>query len=326
MADFSRITDWAVKNAAALNISVTKQSWINEWLPGLFDYRVKLKIGKTIHIGRGIDAQENTACDKAVAEALERAAASNLSYPWATAAYPDYAGAAERAYRELVCIDRVLCHHFCRVKFSVINIETLDWNISIARLKKVLRKHELHLELCELRPVLDASVSAAFIWSAKEHRVKGIASGFGCEKRLKDAAVQAIIECLRTAIPVFFGDITPEPWEIIRTPGNPRWHFWQAQKQGARNFLVSNLLPGNNENGGLQNLENISMNDAVISEIDSLKPAIPDLPVRIAQASSPKLLRPQFGEILMDEPALRRLEIFAGASMTPEMVVPHFYD
>ena len=301
MADFSQLTNWAAGNSAGFNISLTKLSWIDDWLPGFFDYRAKLKIGSRTYAGRGIDAKEDIACDKALAEALERAAVADMASPWATAAYPEEAGAAERAYRELVCIDRVLCHHFCRIPFKSLKMESLAGSVSADVLSRGLRKNGFHLELCELRPVSDAVVVAAFIWSERARKVKGMVSGFGCEKKAEDAAVHAVIECLRTAVPVFCGELIPEPWELRCVRGNPRWHFWMAQKQEAKDFLINNLLTSRCGFLPVGDAEKISLEDAVLNKVRSLESTIPDMPVHIMQASSPKLLRPQFGEILMDE-------------------------
>ena len=327
MADFTKITSWAIKNTARFNVSLVKLSWVDEWLPGFFDYRAKVKIGKDVYAGRGIDIKEDIACDKALAEAFERAALSNMSSPWATAAYPDYAGASERAYRELVCIDRVLCHHFCRKKFKLLDTEILSTpKIASARLEIFLAKHGLKLELCELRPVTDAKVAAAFIWSERSHRVKGIVSGFGCETTLADAALHALIECLRTAVAVFYGDIVPEPWELRCTSGNPRWHFWMAQKAKAKEFLINSLLSAPHDHDVVWDAEEISFKDVLLQEVLSLETFIPDLPVRIVQASSVKMLKPQFGMVSMNEQFMRRLETFIGHRVMPEKTVPHFYD
>ena len=326
MADFSKVTAWAVKNTARFDISIIKLSWIDEWLPGYFDYRAKLKIGKDVYAGRGIDVKEDIACDKALAEMLERAAVSNVPAPWATAAYPGYPGAAERAYRELVCIDRVLCHHFCKKRFKPVDITALNGGISPNRLKSVLSKHGLNLELCELQPVLDASVVAAFIWSERSHQVKGIVSGFGCEKKLADAASHALIECLRTAVVVFCGNLVPAPWELRCVPGNPRWHFWMAQKEEAKDFLINNLLPTSANQNIPWNTEKISFKDVSLTEVSSLATLIPDLPVRIIKASSATMLKPQFAVISMDEQFMQRLERFEGSRITPEKLIPHFYD
>lgn len=325
MADFSSITDWAVKNSARYGIALTKLAWVDEWLPGFFDYRVKLRVGTEVYAGRGIDSDENTACDKALAEALERAAVADLPSPWAAAAYPGFEGAAERAYRELVGIDRVLCHHYCKMPFRPLDIDSLKKPISPENVTRALARHGLHLELCELRPVEDAAVAAAFVWSERAHRVKGIVCGYGCEKELSDAAGHALIECLRTAAAVFGGDLVPEPWETRCVPGNPRWHFWMAQKEEAKDFLIKHLLPSRGRPLTWQP-ERISRNDADVKEIPGLANQIPDLPVRIVQAASERLLRPQFGSIVMDKPFLARLESFSGARVTPDAVVPHFYD
>ncbi|HBB66625.1 MAG: hypothetical protein A2049_01870 [Elusimicrobia bacterium GWA2_62_23] len=326
MADFSAITAWAAANSARHEISLTKLSWINEWLPGFFDYRAKIRVGASVYFGRGIDAEENIACDKALAEALERAAVAEMASPWAAAAYPEFDGAAERAYRELLSIDRVLCHHYSKTPFKTLALDVLEKPVSRTAVAKALGARGLHLQLCELRPATDATIAAAFIWSERAHPVKGIVCGYGCEKTLPAAAAHALIECLRTAAAVFCGEITPEPWETRCTPGNPRYHFWMAQKEAAKIFLTATLLPSGARGNSPWQPENISRTAASYKEIPGPMSLIPELPVKIVQAASAKLLKPQFGEIFMDAQFLQRLERFSGKKVIPETDPPHFYD
>lgn len=326
MADFSTITAWAVKNTARHEISLTKLSWINDWLPGFFDYRAKVRVGTGVYFGRGIDTHENTACDKALAEALERAAVAEMPSPWAAAAYPELAGASERAYLELVSIDRVLCHHYTKIPFARLDFSILEKPIDINAIKHALGAHGLHLELCELRPVTDAAVAAAFIWSERDHPVKGIVCGYGCKIDLPSAVSHALIECLRTAAAVFCGEVAPEPWETKCTPGNPRYHFWMAQKEAAKDFLNNTLLPLIPRGNPSWQPENISRADVSLEEIYTLNGHITELPVKVVQATSAALIRPQFGKIFMDTQFLQRLEQFAGKKVAPETDIPHFYD
>lgn len=326
MADLSLLTKWALKNAKNFNISAIRFKWVDTWLPGFFDYRVKLTVREKEYIGRGTDLNENIAFDKALAEAVERMAVSDMDFPWATAAHVNYNEACIAAYRELLTIDRVLCHHFCKIPFKNISLKILDGLILSKNLIYQLSKNNLHLELCELRPVKDSVIVAAFIWSEIEDkdRVKGIVSGFGCASKIEEAALHATIECLRTALPVFFGNLTPQEWELKQIKGNPRWHFWMAQKVEAKNFLKNVLLQYNKSNS--LDEENISIKDVSFTQINSLYELIPDIPLKVVKATSEVLIQPQFGKIEVDDKLIKRLKIFAGKLIIPELNVPHFYD
>lgn len=153
-----------------------------------------------------------------------------------------------------------------------------------------------------------------------------MSADFGCESKLKDAALHAVIECLRTAVPVFYGNITPEEWEIKPIKGNPRWHFWMAQKTEAKDFLIKNLLNYDKTADKTWKVEKISIDNAKFREVATLASTVPNLPLKVVQAYSEVMLEPQFGEVVADRRLMRRLEIFAGGHVVPEIKVPHFYD
>ena len=161
--------------------------------------------------GRGIDSDEKTAFDKACAEAIERAICWTLKAPAAMAAFPDEEGARSRAYYELVGIDRAICHHFCRQRLHPCSFGTLGKSIPAANIQKMAAANRLEINLFELRPVADARVISAIAWSKDpRHPVKGFVAGFGTGPSQENAALSAVLECLRTAAAVFIGGAGPE--------------------------------------------------------------------------------------------------------------------
>jgi ribosomal protein S12 methylthiotransferase accessory factor YcaO len=72
MARQSEVTEWILKNQNALDLQVTKLTWIDQALPGYVDIAVRLRVGTQQTEGRGTDRSEEVALGKAVCEAIER--------------------------------------------------------------------------------------------------------------------------------------------------------------------------------------------------------------------------------------------------------------
>ena len=318
-----RLSDWALKNTGKLSLKVSRYSWVKEWMPGFYDHSVEISIGDKKFRGRGIDQDEEVSFEKAVAEAIERCSVtlSDLSNLWATAAYPTLEGAQERAYYELLGIDRVLCHHFCKIKMENIPEEAIsgfDW----ARLKKLYVTKGLSIDLYGLRPAQDA-VSVCAISTGG--RVPGFVAGFGTSKTIASAALTAVFECVRTAAVCFFSDYQPkEPISELKRRGEPMWHFWMAQEKESLDYLRKNLIPKPGDKGSIVP-ENISKHDAEFRELNNVGALFPGVPLKVVKAVSDKLLEPQFGVVSATEAVLGRLEVFSGHKVDILSSVPHFY-
>lgn len=325
MENTQGLIDWGLANASRLGLHVTRVEWIDEWLPGYSDYQIKLEYAGAIHTGRGIASTEPLAFAKGLAEALERLAMSFRENPWAAAAYYDAEGTSLRAYRELLGIDRALCHHFCGHKPRQFSPAELRFLPAAGRVETMLKKHSLELDIYELRPATDARVCAAFMWSKDSKKgVPGFVAGFGCDVDLESAATHAFLECARNAVAVFSGKASPPEEELVRRPGNPRWHFWQARTAAGLKHLKENFLPRQGEVVQFST-ENISIKDVSFTAVKTLRGTFPDLPLCFVQASSDKLLKPQFGEFRGDTATMRRLEEFNGGPVIANTAAPHFY-
>ena len=327
MENSSPVVEWALKNSRRLTLAVQKVTWIDEWLPGYFDYHVEISVGGKVYKGRGTDASEQTAFVKAVAESLERAACYGLENPWGTAAHTDQRAAEKRAYAELLGMDRALCHHYCRIKGNRVALEELKPVIPVKNLIKKLNDHGLVLELCELRPAKDAGVFSAYGWAKTASReFPGIISGFGTSDVRQDAAKQAVLECLRKFLAIFIGKtVSPAPLDDLKRDKSPWWHIWSmAGSAASKAYLMRNIVPGNGDEA-TQIPENISAKCMSFSRISSLDELFPDLPLLFIQAHSPRLLRPQFGETIIDPETKKRLEDFNGRPIDVDLSVPHFY-
>jgi len=322
-----QLTDWLLANSKRLSLKADKYSWVDEWLPGFFDYGAIITIDNKTFSGRGIDKNEETAFQKAAAEALERAAVDMacLEMPWSTAAYPTAAGAEERAYYELLGIDRIFCHHYCARKMRELPLEEFAGFFPDAHLALVLKKNNLDVRLYELRASMDAKIVCAIATGGTPSRIGGFVAGFGTDKTIKLAVRHALIECLRTAVVCLFTDYIPEePLEVLKRRGEPRWHFWQAQTAESLRYLRENLLP---EPGKPKILEpeEISISDVSFNKIQSLNSAFPDIPLVFTQARSSKLIIPQFGDFTFNSAIMERLRNFNGGPVSIDTAIPHFY-
>lgn len=326
MADNTQLVDWALANSSKISLKVTKLDWISDWLPGHFDYQIAITCNAVIYRGRGIDPEEPVAFAKAVAEAFERFAMTGYENPWATAAYIDYDGAATRAYYELVGIDRALCHHYCKERFSPLDLSVLPGYFDLKQIKKALKKNGLEARLYELRPVMDARTCTMMAWHKDTgHKVQGFVNGYGCAQSIAKAAASAAYECLRTAAAVYLGGAKPErPLGELNQPGSAWYHFWATQTKECMDYFSNNLQPPPHP-AVPQPPENLSIKDVTIQRISTLSREFPDIPLFIAQAKSDKFIKPQFGPFRPDGATLNRLKEFCGHAVEPDLQVPHFY-
>lgn len=191
MENHPELIDWALKNADKLHLKVTRLTGIGEWLPAHFDYHVAMTVDGAGVFGRGTDADEPRAFLKAVSEAVERAACQGLEYPWATATHSDRQQASLRAYRELLGMDRALCHHFTGTRVRPLELAALNYGGMADSLSTTCRKYGVILRLCELRPAADTRVVAAYAWRPGPGNPPGVLSGYGCAETVSEAGRQA---------------------------------------------------------------------------------------------------------------------------------------
>ncbi|OGR46076.1 MAG: hypothetical protein A2X37_06190 [Elusimicrobia bacterium GWA2_66_18] len=327
MATGTPLTAWALANAGRLDLDVVRVTWPEEWLPGYFDYRVSIPLRGIRHVGQGMDRNESAAFTKAVAEAMERAAVSDLVEPWATAAHLDMEQASHHAYLELLGIDRALCHHFCGIYLRPVPLESIVARNTLSALSGMLRKHSLSLHVREMRPTRDARACVAFCWSEDSHSaVPGFVAGFGSGASTETASLHALLECLRSATAIFAGGIhQEEDLAALAARSDPRWHFWMAKTAESLDYVRQTLLASPPGNRGSWEHEDVSISNVRFRRIESLDAILPDLPLVVVQAQSEQFMRPQFGSAPLDEPSLRRLERFNGRPLGTLAPVPHFY-
>lgn len=325
MANLSRINSWILPKISSLGIKVYKLKWIEEFVDGYHDYRLTMNFNSKMCVGRGIDLKEEIAFEKAVTELFERASVAFPEFyknPWATAAYPDAEGAKTRAYRELLAIDRAISHHYTKIGFKKLDLDMISKKINIKKLKNKLSKNNIYPYLYEMTPSLD-SFAVCFVCSFGEmENSKGLIFGFGADKDLIEASFHAFLESLRNAVAVFINKEKPEvSLEELKNNRNPEWHIWEYQKDENIKYFLKNIVLKNNKD---LKRENLSIKDINFKEIKTLKNIFNDIPIKIYQAQSDKLLTPQFGDFVFDDKTLDRFKKFY-FEYNENSMVPHFY-
>ncbi|MGC8728451.1 MAG: hypothetical protein ACP5SD_04205, partial [Elusimicrobiales bacterium] len=290
MANLSRVNSWVLPKISSLGIKVYKLKWIKEFIEGYHDYRLTMTFNSKICVGRGIDLKEELAFEKAATELFERASVAFPEFyenPWATAAYPDEEGAKIRAYRELLCVDRGICHHYTGKGFKKLDLDIISEKINLKKLKNKLFKNNIYPYLYEMMPSSD-NFAVCFICSLGEiENSKGLIFGFGADKDLIEASFHAFLESLRNAVAVFVSKEKPSvSLEEFKKNRNPEWHIWEYQKEDNIKKFVNNIILNETKNF---EKEEVTLKDIKFKEIKSLKNIYPDIPIKIWQAESEKL-------------------------------------
>lgn len=328
MENNPELIDWALANAKKLFLKVTRLTGINKWLPGHFDYHVSMSVAGAEVFGRGTDTEEPRAFLKAVAEAVERAACQGLEYPWATSTHTDKQQASLRAYRELLGMDRALCHHFTGTKVRPLGLAVFNDKVLANFLDGACKKHGVTICLCEMRPSADSYVAVAYSWLSGSNNPPGVLSGYGCAETLPEAGRQAIVECVRKVGPIFIERSKPKEEMVeLEKLRSPWWHVWKmSQEPAGLDYLKNVLIPAAGENVVLTR-EELSMKDVSFREIYGFKNLFPGVPCVVMQAYSDKLILPQFGKTVINDNTLTRLRLFCGKSSCryPETDIPHLY-
>lgn len=324
MENIKKLTQYFLSKSKEFNLEVTKLSWPEIYLPGYFDYQAKISLNNQIFIGRGTAENEEKAFIKSCVEALERFVFYSSGSSWAIAGHGKPESAEQNSYAELTGIDKVLCHHFTKTQTKPFLWETMSSDFPAKQLSKMLNLGKILLKTYELTPNQDLKIIIAVAHQPFPKNIKGFIAGFGAHSSIESAAVHAIIECIRNVVVIFKEKISPPDKEFIRSPENPRWHFWKAQGEAALTHFKTYLEPNGTESIRLKP-EPISIKDVSFTELDGIKRIFPDIPLVFMQANSDKLLTPQFGEFHPDEKTMKRLETFNGGPVRIDASVPHFY-
>ncbi len=329
MASTTLLVDWAIANAELLDLRVTRLTWVDKWLPGIWDFFVEITLNGKILNGRGLAETEEEAFAKAVAETLERSVipVGENSSGFAAHLTPELAKSA--AVRELIERDAFFCHWLTQTPFlSQRKLTELSINIGLTTTQDIAKNAQnlgidLVLATMHSSPPFQSVVCCAF--GSNANKPFGVTLGLGCDLDFNIAVKQATLEALRTAIAWITGQYSGGPplslnefksLESITPLDHERLGLSLDLEDRIRKLLSEkNSLPAP-----------LPKSNSQIDTLQySLAPPIADAPVVIAKADSKSLQKAFFGLTTPNKINLARLAGFKGKSLTIENICiePH---
>ena len=329
MAHQIRAINWILQHGEAL--SIHKQTWIEEVLPGWTDIDCELQLNGEFFRGSGAGPSDDLALCKGFAEALERGAvvASAKKSSNGFAAHLDSVLAKQLAIAELKERDLFLCHFLTKTPFIRIDPWQEDRKIadSIGAWKA---KQEVEVQFFSLSK--EGVFCAISGFSAKSPF--GMTGGTAIRSNLKDAAISAFIEAARTA--THFqnaeGSITPISVQTFLEKSKHSFgdHGLLAlNKEYAAGFL-NQFCPSKSELDLPRQQAHNSLRDDEIEAmtIDWQPLQTPDCPFQFAHAASTSAQDLWLGPTKPEFINLRRLCEFTGRDLSLNELnwAPHPFD
>ena len=195
-----KLNSWLLSHYKSLALKVTQLDWIQNWMPGHYDFQVSITLEGRQHIGRGVDNNSDLAFTKAAAEALERGFCfENHISTSGVAVHTEESAARENAKNELIERDRFFCHYFTATPFEEIGDD------SYHGIREKLKKHNITMKIFEMNPL---NQTRSFVCLSTGERV-GLVVGLGTCRDKSVAIKKSVIECLINTVASLHGKVTP---------------------------------------------------------------------------------------------------------------------
>ena len=331
MALSSPLSTWLLVNADRLDLRATQLSWVEDWVPGVFDFVVEITVGGTLYEGRGTAESEGLAFAKGGAEALERAvvATTDAKSSNGFAVHTDLGQACRLATQELLERDAYFCHWLARTPF--IALPDSSWGMlqigrsSITGIAAHLQAMGIDLAHALMRTADGSPAVVCVARGARSARPFGVIQGLGIGQ-IEEALCKATLECLRTTVAWSSGNYkggAPLGWHafaLVPSPGpleHERLGLALESMFTMGRYLA--LSTGGNTTPGAA--------PAVQCTQVKLPAEIADAPVVAVRAVSTHLQDAVFGHAIEIDINLQRLSQFAGRTITPADLCldPHFF-
>lgn len=207
MARQSEVTAWILKNQNALDLQVTKLTWIDRVLPGYVDLSVRLKVGKHQTEGRGTDASEEVALGKAVCEAIERLFCIERGIQsTGLAGHISFELAKKEALKEFIERATLAQHLSTGSLFEIISEKPVQFSLLGQNIEGLA---------FQFRLISPAGYETALVMyeATNSKQPFGGVLGIGCEINYEEALKKAEIEALRSIAALAKIPITPLTYE-----------------------------------------------------------------------------------------------------------------
>ena len=177
------ILDWLLNNKQQLKLKGTKLTWVDEWLPGYFDYGIEVEIDGEKYEGRGTDLNEELAFIKGAVEAFEKAVFKNNKLKiGGFSGHKNQELADIKAKLELIERDSFMCHYLTKTPFKQIreDEEKIE-DIPIMNIKTKLKGLGINLNIYQMNTAIKGIYACACISEGINYKKPfGVITGLGC--------------------------------------------------------------------------------------------------------------------------------------------------
>jgi len=282
-------------NAESLKLKVKKLSWGNDYLGGLYDFRVKTNLFGEDAWGVGIDIDEETAFLKAFSESVERAyCKKNMIRSNGVSVHWTLEDAKRNSLNELIERDVFLCHYLTGEGAKRIE------NSLIQEVNGILSKRSCRVRVYQLSSVNEHSV----FLTIGENGATGNIIGLGAAVDPEAALQKSVTECLFRLV-AESGNAGSEEVEVA---SNPIDHY---------NFHLSNSILKDSKlilnSSFSKKVESLNFNISIDWNIvGNLSEFLPGLDLYVVKGDAPSLQNMFYGEISENKVNFPRLREFFG--------------
>lgn len=277
MAHIERLGPWALTQAKALNLKVTKLEWVHDYFPGYTDLQIKIEIDSRIFEGRGSDLNKDIAFAKGLTEAIERYVCfSNGLTSLGVAGHYDFEKAKENAYLEFV--ERSLLNFHFQKKVTMKKISSKPLHIKVIGHDNVFIFNIHHFQMNIYDGLFGVFTLAEGLSCNPQF---GGIMGASVSTDLDSAITKSSIECMRNVAALAEHRLKPlgfQDFKVIKHPTSEdsrRLLFSPEYSQGLLNIF------DRNSNSEIQNPD-FKFNGMFFKELSYSHSLLKDCPLRFA--------------------------------------------
>ncbi len=298
MANSTRLNH-ILSKAELLNLRVQKLSWGEEYLGGLYDFRVKTSLFGEETVGIGIDQNEEIAFLKAFSESVERAYCKKLNIRSnGVSAHWNRESAKENSLSELIERDMFLCHFLTGKGAKRVE------NNNIQEVNTTLSNKGCRLKVYQLSTLNNYNV---FV-SVGENGALGNIIGLGASVDSETALKKSMIECLFRLVAEAGNDSS----DLSREVENPIEHYLYHLESPK----LANAMLFKNSSFSSQVTNKSADIDVQWEELGNLNEIVPGLDLCILRGQTDSLQNMYYGNTSEGKVNFSRLKEFFGELLT----------
>ena len=299
MENSSPIITWAKANQRFLEVKIRRLTWIDDWLPGAWDFECSIRVGAHRFVGRGTAFDRTVSLEKALSEAVERAVVfdSQIESSNGVAAYPTRQGAEHRALQELVERHLYMNHHY-----RCLSMDKIESNsVILSHVKPLLDSLvncDVGLEVYEMTKLGSFRTTMVRLNGHRLIPKFGSVIGLGSRKNLSDSVAQSLFEAARKlAYCLVSGDRNSLSLEEFKSLESP-----SIVDHGllGRNYEYSvNLNYDTSTRSGTECFQDIT-GETKFTLLQSSSAVLGECPVYVVLAENKKMTKVIFGQRNME--------------------------